>query len=264
MSSIFKSFYRSILANKYCRFLISISRCFFLLYVRRREVLYLQNYSEFVSENTIFSNSRRVLKNQKKHPHPSAKYFLGLDLDHGGGKSDMLICPSKVVLQQRISLDRAKVLVVGPRNEAEILNLVGHGFSRKNIVAIDLFSYSPWITLGDMHNLDFLDDSFDFIMLGWVIAYSDDKRKAVKEICRVAKPGATIALSATYSPLSNQEIIESRGYLIGSEERINSVSDLVSLFESSPFNVNFCFESSSKVDSSHLLLVVSLCPGGNL
>jgi len=86
----------------------------------------------------------------------------------------------------------AKMLVVGPRNEAELLLLNAYGFSMKNLTAIDLFSYTPSITLMDMHALHFPDSSFDAVYSSFVITYSDDIPKAVQETIRVARPGALI------------------------------------------------------------------------
>ena len=57
---------------------------------------------------------------------------------------------------------------------------MSYGISRKNISAIDLISYSPWIDLGDMHNLPYKDNSFDIIICGWVIAYSNKKETTVR------------------------------------------------------------------------------------
>ena len=79
--------------------------------------------------------------------------------------------------------------------------------------------------------MSYQDDEFDLILCGWVIAYSNDKAKAASEIIRVGKKGAIIALGATYSPLSNEEVISRRGYLVGSEERIKNAETLLSLFK---------------------------------
>ena len=70
----------------------------------------------------------------------------------------------------------------------------------KNITAVDLIKYSPWVDQGDMHNLPYEDNKFDLILCGWVIAYSNNKIKAAEEMTRVGKSGSIIALAATYSP----------------------------------------------------------------
>ena len=52
-----------------------------------------------------------------------------------------------------INIDTSKILLVGPRNEGELLLFRGHGFKKSNIEAIDLFSYSSSIKLMDMNDL---------------------------------------------------------------------------------------------------------------
>lgn len=86
-------------------------------------------------------------------------------------------------------LDRkaAKVLCVGPRNEAEVLLLRCYGFQGKNITAIDLFTYSPLIRLMDMHSLQFPDNSFDLIYCAFTLRYSSDPARAVREMIRCGK-----------------------------------------------------------------------------
>ena len=74
-------------------------------------------------------------------------------------------------------------------------------------------------------------NTFDFVLMGWCLAYSDNKKKALEEAIRVTRHGGSIAIGLSYSPKSNEEIINNRGYLIGSEERIRSLNDLVNLFE---------------------------------
>ncbi len=43
--------------------------------------------------------------------------------------------------------------------------MVSHGL---NIRGLDLFSCSPRIDVGDMHDMRYADNSFDVIFLGWV------------------------------------------------------------------------------------------------
>lgn len=81
----------------------------------------------------------------------------------------------------------AKVLIIGPRTEGDIYRAMIYGFKEENISAIDLHSYSPKITLGDMHSIPFEDNTFDIIFVCWVLVYSEDNQKAVDEITRVAK-----------------------------------------------------------------------------
>lgn len=124
----------------------------------------------------------------------------------------------------------ADLLVIGPRAEGELLALLAHGFDRRHITAIDLISYSPWVDLGDMHDLPYADQSFDAVIAGWVLAYSDDKRLAADEIVRVARPGAVVAIGVEWSALSNEQIVEVAGYQPGSDERLSSTDEILALF----------------------------------
>lgn len=91
------------------------------------------------------------------------------------------------------------ILSVGPRSESEIFALMAAGFNPNRIKALDLFSYSPYVDIGDMHAMPYPAQSFDVVLLGWVLSYSKDQAKVAGEILRVAKPGAIVALAGDYS-----------------------------------------------------------------
>jgi SAM-dependent methyltransferase len=92
----------------------------------------------------------------------------------------------------------AKFLCIGPRNEAELYSIVSHGVDPSNLYAIDLIGSEPFVVSGDMHNLPFECGTFDFIFVGWVLAYSNNIPKAISEIVRVAKDGAVVVLGADF------------------------------------------------------------------
>lgn len=91
------------------------------------------------------------------------------------------------------------VLSVGPRSEIEIFGLIGAGFSQARIRALDLFSYSPLVEAGDMHAMPYPDGAFDVIFLGWVLSYSKDQARVAREVLRVARHRAVIAIAGDYS-----------------------------------------------------------------
>ena len=74
-----------------------------------------------------------------------------------------------------------------------------------------------------------LSDDADLIICGWVIAYGDDKQKAAENDKGSQKMDANCSFSYLFSK-TNEEIEESRGYLIGSEERIEDTNFINSLF----------------------------------
>jgi hypothetical protein len=101
---------------------------------------------------------------------------------------------------ERISqrLPDLKVLSVGPRSEIEVFALLAQGFQPQNISALDLYSYSPWVTIGDMHDMPFPDSSFDVAIHGWVLVYSRNPRKACAELVRCCRDRAIVAIANGY------------------------------------------------------------------
>ena len=108
--------------------------------------------------------------------------------------------------------DKLKVLSIGPRTEMELLHLMGLGFKAENIRGIDLISSSPMIDVGDMHALPYPDKTFDVVISGWVLTYSSNPGQAIKEMCRVCKPGGLIAIGTTYDPFYGE------GYVAGTKD----------------------------------------------
>ena len=75
-----------------------------------------------------------------------------------------------------------RILIIGPRNEAELLLLSLYGFPLRRMVAVDLFSYSPLIRCMDMHQFDFPDDSFDIVYSAWTLKCS--RARSTQGMCR--------------------------------------------------------------------------------
>jgi SAM-dependent methyltransferase len=96
----------------------------------------------------------------------------------------------------------ARMLIVGPRNEAELLLLHLYGFRLEHQRAIDIFSYSPKIELMDMHDIKFADNTFDVVYSAWTLRYSYDLKKACSELVRVAKPGGMVVTGFSHSKLN--------------------------------------------------------------
>lgn len=101
---------------------------------------------------------------------------------------------------QRVShnIRTLDVLSIGPRSGIEIFALHAAGFDPRRVKALDLFSYSPYVDLGDMHAMPYSDGSFDLVFVGWVLAYSRDPTKAAREIVRVCRSGAIVIASADF------------------------------------------------------------------
>lgn len=163
------------------------------------------------------------------------------------GLSDLSVARALRIIHPLMSIDRvqhnvrdAKLLTIGPRTEGEIFALLGFGFRRRNITALDLISYSPWIEIGNMHHMRFADSTFDVVMLGFVIAYSDDQEAAAREVLRVAKPGAVVAVTVAYvSPEKEAENHRKLGYALNIDKRIRSLAQLRALFKDQVGHVYF-------------------------
>lgn len=87
------------------------------------------------------------------------------------------------------------LLVIGPRYEPELLMARGLGWDPAGIRGLDTFSYSPYVDVGDMHNLPYDDGSFSAIICGWTLSYSSRPDVAAEEMQRVLRPGGYLVIS---------------------------------------------------------------------
>lgn len=147
------------------------------------------------------------------------------------------------------TLDKdSKILVIGPRNENDLFLLWGLGFKRENVIGLDLITYSPYIQLGDMHNMDFDTDSFDAVVVGWTLSYSRSPQKLADELIRVTKNNGVIAIGVVYSEVSSEDWVKMQGYSITEEgyERINSTGEILKLFGNSVKDVYLNHDAPQK------------------
>ena len=121
----------------------------------------------------------------------------------------------------RIS-DNASLLIVGPRSEDDIFWAKSLGIS--NTLGLDLFSYSDLIKLGDIHNTDLPNNSFDAILLGWMISYSSDPFKVINECKRLLKPGGYLGIGIESDPTQKY-----KGIAPPRVNHLNSSEDLIEL-----------------------------------
>jgi SAM-dependent methyltransferase len=105
-------------------------------------------------------------------------------------RMSLLLFPTAAVFKDR--LNDIKVIIVGPRTEDDIFWARSLGMF--NTVGLDLFSYSPLIQLGDIHDSHIPDESYDAVLLGWMISYSSNPRKVADECLRILKPGGLLGI----------------------------------------------------------------------
>jgi len=143
-------------------------------------------------------------------------------------RSNLLIRPLSVI--QSLNAE-SRILSIGPRTEGEIFNLMAHGFSADRIRGLDLISYSPFIDVGNMHDMPYADSSWDAVIMGWVISYSSEQRRAAMEVVRVTRPGGIVAVGLEwYPPKVRQEILDRLGYKLGHTEEPHSTDEVLALF----------------------------------
>jgi hypothetical protein len=141
------------------------------------------------------------------------------------------------VLAVETTTRHSSILFIGPRTENEILFLKALGY--ENVSALDLISYSPYITLGDMHNIPFGDEAFDIVICGWTLPYSKQPSIVAKEIVRVAKKNGLIAVGLEHIPAQKLEAMLKESSISESSslnqkelatDSLNSVEDIRNLF----------------------------------
>lgn len=201
------------------RRIVGVSRYLYFVVLRNR-LRTLDSESKNIGINTI-SHNLKGIKDFSVH------------------RSHKLVRPLSVI--ETLNRD-SKVLSIGPRTEGELFNLVGAGFAPANVRGLDLISYSPWIDLGDMHQLPYANDTWDAVVLGWSLAYSDNRHRAAYEVVRVTRPGGIVAVGLEYNPQGAEELSRAVGYQVCDEVRIEHVSDLLALFEGHVDHVYFSHE----------------------
>jgi SAM-dependent methyltransferase len=157
-------------------------------------------------------------------------------------------------------IEEARVLSVGSRYETELLYLLGYGFKSDHIRGLDLFSYSPWIDAGNMHQMPYADSSFNVVILGWIISYSETPKKVAEEVCRVIKNGGYVAVGVSfYSSKFYQDRISDGNEVIGNyESRIQTTGQILDLFSPWVDKVLFSFDPKSGPHESRCVVVFSL------
>jgi len=112
-----------------------------------------------------------------------------------GNRMALLLYPLAAALRD---IPDARILIVGPRTEDDLYWARALGIP--NVHGLDLFSYSPWIDIGDIHNTAYQNGQFDAVILGWVISYSEQPDVLVAECKRITKPGGYIGFGIEANP----------------------------------------------------------------
>jgi len=212
---------------------------------RPLELLQIQRVREIVAkERAQHLLSQDDVRNVDNMSAAIAPFTVTRNLDaarSAPGLDRPSIMTSAATAIERVRRDAPKldVLSIGPRSEIEIFALLAAGFSQNKIRAIDLFSYSPLVQLGDMHAIPFPDNSFDIVFVGWVMTYSRDHQLVAREIARVARDKAIIVLAGDYC----DETIDHPDFA-GKRQYMSSCDQLLSLFPENIGRVYFRHDAS--------------------
>ena len=187
------------------RTLISILRFVYFYYIRKKINFYIDPDKK-IDDHTLVKNSNSKFSENETgdqtviaHNMHFVDNFFNLKKTYkkfNGNKTAEIGYP--IQSMDFIDYENNKVLSVGPRNEGELFFIKSMGFRWHNIFALDLLSYSPKIQLGDIHKTNYKENTFNVIFCGWVLRYSDNFEKILKEMLRIAKNGAVISIGFTY------------------------------------------------------------------
>ncbi|MCA2882100.1 MAG: methyltransferase domain-containing protein [Microcystis sp. M046S1] len=136
-----------------------------------------------------------------------------------GKRMSLLLYPLVALLRDYHS---PSVLIVGPRSEDDIFWARALGLS--NTLGLDLFTYSKFVQLGDIHSTNYPNQSFDAILLGWMISYSSEPNKVINECKRLIKSGGFLGIGVQSDPAQ-----KFNGISAPRMNHLNSSEDLISL-----------------------------------
>jgi SAM-dependent methyltransferase len=151
---------------------------------------------------------------------------------------------------------QSKVLDIGCRFESDLLYLVGYGFEPENVRGLDMFSYSPWVDLGNMHAMHYPDNTWDAVLLPWVLSYSDEPEKAAREVIRVTKPGGLIGVGVTVYTREDLDKMPDKSFAI--ENRKQTVKDILALFSDAVEHVYFQHDHTPAARTAFCAVIFSI------
>jgi len=217
---------------------IVLIRFLFLFKILGRNFKF-KNKVEVVDDHITIHRDNKILSVDDHNLHYSEN-LINLKKTYNkfsGSKTKILTMPLCSI--DFLNFEKAKILSVGPRNESELYFIRSLGFQWKNISSIDLISYSSKIKLGDIHGTNYTDNQFDVIVCGWVITYSNNYRKILDEIYRIAKNKAIICIGYTYMPEAKDKM---RQYKT-SKNRFDTNQQIIDHYGNKIKNIYFNFDA---------------------
>jgi len=207
---------------------------------------------------TFDGHGDSVIDNTLEHNLNALKKAVAFD------RPSQLINPLCQIQYVQYHQQSLKVLTIGPRSEAEIFDLIAAGFLPENIRGLDLISYSDFVDLGDMHEMPYEDNSFDIVIIGWVLGYSNDITRVAQEVLRVSRPNGVIAIGNQHTPMTKEEVEKNLGYKLD-DTRFETAEDLLAPFEGHVDQVYFRHDvHPSMRERNGDLMVIFQRPGDEL
>jgi SAM-dependent methyltransferase len=155
----------------------------FRYFILKNKMKFLENGSSSIGEDTV------------SHNLGAFKQIGG----YGCGQRMGLLLYPVIAFDSINTIDKAKrkVLLVGCRTEDDIFWMRAYGY--KQAVGFDLFSYSDNIIVGDIHKTEFADETFDAVILGWMISYTKDPKAVFSECRRITKKNGLFGIGLEHN-----------------------------------------------------------------
>ena len=220
-----KLFFYSLYGSIYIRIVMGYIRWFYYYKIKRNfKALDIKD----AIEGTVNHNKTAFLK------FPITDYTMK--------RMDRLIA---IIKSMEFIGDHSHILIIGPRTDSDIMKII-YNYPQASIKAIDIISYSPWIDLQDAHHTTYSSNTFDCILSGWVLKYSNHKEKMMTEMIRIVKNEGLIAIGIEYfdSQIDTFNKTKSSSYFKEDEnfEEVNSVKDIEALLIKIKVNYRIVFE----------------------
>ena len=223
----FKLFIYSLYGSIYFRIFVGYLRWFFFFKIRKNfQFINIKNSVE----GTILHNKSAFVK------FPMSDFTMK--------RMDRLIA---IVKATEFIGENFSFLIIGPRTESDVMKLK-FNFPEATIEAIDIISYSPWIDLQDAHGTNFKSNSFECVISGWVLKYSNDKEKMMSEMIRILKNEGIICIGIEYlddqlKKFSNSD--KEVKYLNSDDfyfEEVNSTNDIEGILKNIGVNYRIIYK----------------------
>ena len=159
---------------------------------RYKEKINLSDIPEMTAINTK-SNNEEYKKYLNAQIEKSVSYtrYINPAKKFLQSRSTLIESLTKRVKNHRIECDT--ILSIGSRDENE-LETISSFFPKSKVSGLDLFSASPKIKVGDMHDMPFEDNSFNITIAIHNMEHSYDPHKSLGEMFRVTKEGGLLSI----------------------------------------------------------------------